>query len=616
MNASARRAGPRELTLSFQARLFLLFGCVALAILVVSFLLVARRVEVELESTLERELRFEHVALGYIQSREADARMVSALNTAASPRLLAALSTHDPATVAHEAEKYQLALDSDLFALFDEGGRRMATLGRAPRTWTATPVVQDALRGTAAAAVLVIGHVVYRVSAVPLVEPDRVTGALVMGDALGAAELRDLQKASDCDLSLVAANRIIASTLPPGRWPLVERALASRSLPHRDAPVLGEIAGERVYAVDVSLGGTTPDAPVLLLTKSVDQAKDLFLTPILRDTLVLGLLTLVALLLASYAVARTVTRPVRELVRGAQALEGGDLEYPLALGARDEMGYLARALDRMRASLKQKLDELSALNRDLAHNMQELREAQETLVRNEKLAATGTLVAQLSHELNNPIHNLQTCLEVIRRRAPAGDDRQQFIDMAQSEIARMARLTRQLLDFHRPTQLAYSVVDLESVVRDTLAMCDGQLEAAHVRATFEAEPGLAPIEVSPDHLKQVLLNLVLNAIDAMPQGGALQVRLDACDEWYAIAVRDTGVGIKPEHRTKIFDAFFTTKGAVSGVGLGLSVSWGIVREHGGRIDVADAPGGGTLFTVRLPRTRASAAVAVPPEVSA
>lgn len=607
-----RPPASRGLSLSFHARLFLLFGCVALAILVVSFLLVARRVEVELESTLERELRFEHVALGYIQGREADARMVSALNIAASPRLLAALSTRDPATVAHEAEKFQLALDSDLFALFDERGARMAVLGHESSRWLSAPIVRDALAGRTRTTVVVVGRTVYRLSAVPLVEPDRVAGALVVGDALGAEELRDLQKASDCDLSLVAGQRVVSSTLPQSQWRATEAALEAGTLLHRDAPTLGTVAGERVYAVNVRLGGTEPAAPVLVLTKSVDQARRLFLTPILRDTLVLGLLTLVALLLASYAVARTVTRPVRALVSGARALQAGDLDHHLLLDSRDEMGYLARAFDQMRESLKQKIEELSSVNRDLAARMEELREAQETLVRNEKLAATGTLVAQLSHELNNPIHNLQTCLEVIRRRAPADDDRHQFIEMAQSEIARMARLTRQLLDFHRPTQLAYAVVDLESVVRETLAMCEGQLEAAHVRTSFVAQEALAPIELSPDHVKQVFLNLVLNAIDAMPQGGELAVRLDARDAWYAVEFRDSGVGIRPEYRSKIFDAFFTTKGAVSGVGLGLSVSWGIVREHGGRIDVADAPGGGAVFTVRLPRTRAGAA---PPAVT-
>ena len=138
------------------------------------------------------------------------------------------------------------------------------------------------------------------------------------------------------------------------------------------------------------------------------------------------------------------------------------------------------------------------------------------------------------------------------------------------------------------------------MLRETLSLSDADLRGAALRTELAVEPDLPRIPASPDHLKQVFLNLVINAVEAMPEGGCLSIAAQRDGPRLAISFADQGVGIRPEHRGKIFDAFFTTKGAVSGVGLGLSVSWGIVREHGGTIEVADAPGGGAVFTVFLP----------------
>jgi signal transduction histidine kinase len=221
-------------------------------------------------------------------------------------------------------------------------------------------------------------------------------------------------------------------------------------------------------------------------------------------------------------------------------------------------------------------------------------------VRNEKLAATGQLVAQLSHELNNPIHNVQNSLEVIRRRLPEADERRAFLDMARAEIERMSRLTRQLLDFHRPVRPAFADVDVMRLLEDTLAMSQRELQDARVITQVTCAEDVPLIRASADHVRQVFLNLAINAVEAMPDGGRLTVDITREGDAVAIRIADTGVGIPANARSKIFDAFFTTKGAMSGVGLGLSVTWGIVRDHHGTIDVSDAPGGGAVFTVRLP----------------
>jgi C4-dicarboxylate-specific signal transduction histidine kinase len=594
----------RRLTGSFQAKIFVLFSLVTLAILLVSFALVNRRVGLELENTISHELGTQRAALAGILRLEEETRLVAVANIASSPRLVAALSTNDPATIQHELEKVREAWGSDIFAIADADGRLLASAGFPARDRASAPILRRALAGEQVTDVLVLsvnGGQVDRVAAFPIRVPEKVVGAALIGDALGRRELEGLQNSTDCDLTLVSDDRVLASTVPENLWRDLVTGAHIRHGSGRLSPHMVRVGGERIQTVTLPLNDEVLDRPVLLLSKSVDRARTTFLAPITRDTLLLGLLTLIALLAASLAIARSVTRPVRALVGGARALEAGDLDFHLAVSSRDELGYLARAFDAMRLSLKAKIDELSEVNRDLADRMEELRRAQETLVRSEKLAATGTLVAQLSHELNNPIHNLQNCMEVIRRRLPEGDERRQFAEMALSEIARMARLTRQLLDFHRPSRLTLADVNVASVVRETLSMSDADLRAAHVRAELTSDPSLPTVRASADHLKQVFLNLVLNAVEAMPQGGRLSIRAERDGDAVAVCFQDEGGGIHPEHRSQIFDAFFTTKGAVSGVGLGLSVSWSIVREHGGTIDVADAPGGGTIFTVRLPR---------------
>ncbi|HEX9006429.1 MAG TPA: ATP-binding protein, partial [Bacteroidota bacterium] len=324
----------------------------------------------------------------------------------------------------------------------------------------------------------------------------------------------------------------------------------------------------------------------------------------LASLIFLALTTIVGLV-----ISRGMTRPIQHLMAGTTEIARGNYDVQIAVRGKDELSFLAQRFMEMSASLKEKItllgqlnEDLLARNRDLDETLQQLRTAQEKLLRSERLAATGKLTAQLAHEINNPIHNIQSCLKTALTRLPREVKGRDLIDVAYDEVNRLSRLTVQMLDFYRNTLVDEEMkpVDLNSLLTDVLALTQNELRQNNIQVTTEIEPALPEVKGSRDKLTQVLVNLVSNARDAMPNGGRLEVRAHARDGTVRIMVRDTGVGIPKENLNRIFDAFFTTKAKVSGVGLGLSVSYGIVTLHRGSIEVESSVGKGSSFTVVLP----------------
>src|SRR5205809_410581 len=235
----------------------------------------------------------------------------------------------------------------------------------------------------------------------------------------------------------------------------------------------------------------------------------------------------------------------------------------------------------------------------------ERRRLEQVLFETEKLAATGRLAASIAHEINNPLEAVPNSLYPLTRAVPEGSPQRSFLDIAQRETQRMARILRQMLGFYRPTKVV-TQVDVNALIDEAEALVAKQLRAAKVMVARELDPELPPIRGSADQLKQVLLNLFLNAAEAMPEGGTLSVATrygagegDIPYDAVRIEGRDTGVGIDEETQARIFEPFFSTK-AQRGTGLGLWVSHGIVQGHGGTIKVKSRPGQGTTFTIALP----------------
>jgi two-component system NtrC family sensor kinase len=229
-----------------------------------------------------------------------------------------------------------------------------------------------------------------------------------------------------------------------------------------------------------------------------------------------------------------------------------------------------------------------------------LRRTQEQLLQSEKLAAMGRLTSQIAHELNNPLYGIMNTLELLKTEVSPQSRRRKVLEMALSETVRLSELLRKMLSFSKPDQEERQAVDLNTVLDEILLLHEKQLQENDIKIKSSFAKTLPPISASKNQLRQVFLNLVANARDAMPRGGTLNVTTAADSENIIIEIADEGIGIKEEYLKRIFDSFFTTKDSVKGVGLGLSVCYGFIKDHGGDIQVKSKVDSGTTFTITFP----------------
>ena len=228
---------------------------------------------------------------------------------------------------------------------------------------------------------------------------------------------------------------------------------------------------------------------------------------------------------------------------------------------------------------------------------------EEQIVQTEKLTSLGLLAAGVAHEVNTPLAVISNYIQMLAKQIPSDDPRQQTIERIVKQTFRASEIVNNLLNFSRTGAAELIEVDINSVLEETLALVQHPLKTAHVNVVKNYKPELPAVLGSITRLQQVFLNLFMNARDAMPQGGLLEVRTLAYNGSVAIEVTDTGAGISPENLQRIFDPFFTTKATGRGTGLGLSVSYGIIKEHAGKVDVRSTPGKGTSFRLEFPVAR-------------
>jgi two-component system NtrC family sensor kinase len=244
--------------------------------------------------------------------------------------------------------------------------------------------------------------------------------------------------------------------------------------------------------------------------------------------------------------------------------------------------------------------ENARLYEGLQRQMEELRNTEAQLVQSAKLAAIGELAANVAHEINNPMTSILGYTTLLYEETPDTSPRKETLKLIQNESLRIREIVRALLDFSRQRDFAKELVDIRQSVKDTLALIQRHALLSNCKIVEKYGEKLPPIEIDVPQCKQVFLNLITNALDAMPQGGTLTVSVAHADGAIRIEFADTGAGIAEANLSRIFEPFFTTKPAVKGTGLGLSVSLGIVQAHGGSIEVQSEPGKGSRLTVVLP----------------
>jgi two-component system NtrC family sensor kinase len=274
-----------------------------------------------------------------------------------------------------------------------------------------------------------------------------------------------------------------------------------------------------------------------------------------------------------------VTNPVRDLLKGTQRISDGDLRHVIPVG-EGELGALAQAFNKMQSQLET---------------------SQKQLITAEKLASIGKLAASVAHEINNPLTGILTFAEDLADEAEPEDPRLDDYKTIQREAIRCREIVRQLLDFSRQVKTNLRLIDINEILSHTVSFVSKQALFRNIRIESDLQEDLPSVTADSAQLEQVILGILVNASEMMPDGGRIVIT-SAILNWgeeVEVSIRDTGPGIPEENLRKIFEPFFSTKGG-SSLGIGLAVSWNIINQHGGRLDVDSKPGQGATFRIALP----------------
>lgn len=307
---------------------------------------------------------------------------------------------------------------------------------------------------------------------------------------------------------------------------------------------------------------------------------------------------------------RSVTRPIRELIKGTKAVSHMNLDRPVATSASAEISELEDSFNMMRVRLKTALEELNELNQNLERKVEErscqLSVVRDKLVRADRLASLGSLAASVAHEINNPVSGVLNFTMLMRRIIGDGgvpedrlDEFKRYLEMISDETARVGRIVSDLLAFSRRSSPTKAREDLNGIIGRTVSIVSHKLEVTNVELQLELGDGLPLIPCDKSQVQQVVINLLMNAAEAIEGEGRILVRTSvaAGGREVELEVTDNGPGIPRDVRERIFDPFVSTKEEGAGVGLGLSVVYGIVEAHGGVIEVESLPGEGASFRV-------------------
>ena len=343
------------------------------------------------------------------------------------------------------------------------------------------------------------------------------------------------------------------------------------------------------------------------LSESMDEMHDYVQESLRRSALVIGASIVSGLLLMALLGSLWINRPVRRLRAQAERIGRGDFSTGLTYTGSGELGELAKTIETMRGQLAEAREAERQANAAKIAALEELRHA-------ERLATLGRLSAGMAHELGTPLNVIAGRAKMIGSAGLPPDDVQRSARIIGEQAERMTGIMRQLLSFARRGEARKQALDLNSALRSLRPLLEPLAAEQQVDLQVtEAEIPL-PVHADPGQLQQVLLNLSLNGIQAMPEGGRLEVRCQVAEDpqppeklaaseagWVVVQISDQGGGIPPENLQAIFDPFFTTKEVGQGTGLGLSIAYGIIEDHGGWIGVESQPGEGSCFSVFLPR---------------
>jgi two-component system NtrC family sensor kinase len=360
---------------------------------------------------------------------------------------------------------------------------------------------------------------------------------------------------------------------------------------------------------------------------------------------------IVLIVFGSFLLSRVLVKPLKDLVRLTQKISEGDFSQTIEMASKEvttknEIEQLISSFNRMIERLKENQESIENYLKSLELTNKKLKQAQEELIRTEKLASIGRFAAGVAHEVGNPLGAILGYASILGKEGIHREEAQDYLKRIEKEIERINRIVRELLDFSRPSKFEIRDIEVNAVLKNTLSLLSHQKTFKNIETQLELEPDLPMIKGDESQLSQVFINIMLNAIDAMPEGGYLKIQTENLivekffgddfqplylprrkgdpkesdysqlrksdpfsalftkfskgDRLVKIRISDTGGGIEPENLERIFDPFFTTKETDKGTGLGLSISLSIIESMNGRIRVESEVGKGSAFEIYFP----------------
>jgi signal transduction histidine kinase/ActR/RegA family two-component response regulator len=641
---------------SLSVKLAVLGAAVTAAVLGLALLALSREARSNTRAVFMQQLARNQRTLQQVQARDKQQLLFAASVIAQVPQLEAAMSTFqlerntaglgrgDRGAAVNTAEQVfreQLRnVDADLLLATDDSGRVLAQVGRRGislpygSSLRQVPAVSHAIDPTApldtGAVTVLRSDSAYVFAAVyPLVQNGFTLGALVLGRRLDSSFVAAESATASASVVLTAGRSIVAASDSALATASLATALNAYPVDTSSAIIIG---GNEYVVAPVTIGHTQDNAAVRLwMLQSLSQRVAALMQPLRRDFLLYGALAVLLAAVGAVLVAGTILRPFKRFVahmRSDVAAEERQDRFEAANAAQevrslnDSFNQLMDSLAARRHELEQRTAELVAANVVLTDEVSErarveqaLRESQAQLRQSQKLEAIGTLAGGIAHDFNNLITVIsgytQLALMRTNHASPEAEDLRQVVEASD----RAANLTHQLLAFSRKQVLQPTVLDLSDVVKGIAPMLR-RIIGDHIVLEIMTEEPLARARADRGQLEQVLLNLAVNARDAMPGGGRLRLATSNCTDnrRVLLQVTDTGTGMTADVRERVFEPFFTTKEPGKGTGLGLSTVYGIINQSGGTIEVESQTGRGTTFTIALPAAEAMVTAAVGPMV--
>jgi signal transduction histidine kinase len=582
-------------------------GLTAATLMIVSY-----SVEKRVRENIREELRNSVVTYQSFEKQREDALSRSASLLANLPNVRALMTTEDPATIQDASADVWRLSGSELLVFANRAGDISAL--RAANAGLELGKAQQLLRRSLdhgeSRDWWFDGSHLYEVWIQPIYfgapSENTTIGLLALGHEVDERAARDFSKIASSEVAFNFANIPVAGTLSNAHHKELIRQLSERAAAAAGDAQEIQIGSERYLAATVSLSQDSEQSASLTVLKSLDKATA-FLSGLNHVLMGLGLLSVLAGSVLVFLISHTFTRPLENLVSGVRALEQGDFSFALESSGGDEVTEVTDAFLRMRGTLQ--------------NTQKEQKQLEDRLRQAHKMEAVGRLAGGVAHDFNNLLTVIRGNTDLLIDREGADDFHRKCLEQIQKAAVRAVSMTRQLLAFSRMQVLQPRILDLNVIVVDMGKMLP-RLIGEHIEYSFSAEPHLASIKADPGQIEQVILNLAVNARDAMPGGGKLEVRTKNVvvnseeaakrppmipGSYVLLSVTDTGHGMDEATKAHIFEPFFTTKEVGKGTGLGLATVYGVVKQSGGFIWLISSPGNGATFEIYLPQAAGSVA---------